>query len=238
MAQPNIDAYWQNIRFGHEPNALRARFPTDFCATHNPHLAFTPPKGVYLPVAKTMVTANVSNFQRFFNNALVGTQIYYIALDNLNFDLSPLKDPVMRGLELTTIQFELLVVQLCGDKIPPPLQNLLNDIYQKTHDFVDEYQCGERGDPKKASTYYNMIWQQVLLNLTLRVLTTPGRSLDDITRCNLLDELCPPTMDQYEFRKYLPVGATSYEALQFFFRCIQAEPERFVKSLWRHRGAI
>jgi len=185
-----------------------------------------------------MVTANVSNFQRFFNGTLAGAQIYDIALDKLNFDLSPLNDPVVCGLELTTIQFELLVVKLCGDKIPPYFQNLLNDIYQKTHDFVDKYQCGERGDPKKASTYYNMIWQQVLVNLTLRVLTTPGRSLDDITRCNLLDELCPPTMDQYEFRKYLPVGATSYEALDFLFKGIQADPERFVKSLWRHRGAI
>lgn len=182
--------------------------------------------------------ANVSNFRQFFKGTLAGAQIYDIALDKMNFDLSPLRDPVVCGGELTKIQFELLVVQLCGDKIPPALQDSLDDIYQKTHDFVDKYQRGERGDPKKASTYYNMSWQQVLLNLTLRVLTTPGRSLDNITRCNLLDQLCPPTMDQYEFRKYLPVGATSYEAMDFLFKGIRSDPERFVKSLWRHRGAI
>jgi hypothetical protein len=238
MAQPNIDAYWQNIRFGHEPKELCVRNLTDFCATHNPHLAYTPPKGVYLPVAKTVVMANVSNFRQFFKGTPAGAQIYDIALDKMNFDLSPFRDPVVCGVELTKIQFELLVVQLCEDYIPPALQDLLNDIERKTHDFVDKYQRGEQGDPKKASTYYNMIWQQVLLNLTLRVLTTPGRSLDNITRCNLLDQLCPPTMDQYEFRKYLPVGATSYEAMDFLFKGIRSDPERFVKSLWRHRGAI
>jgi hypothetical protein len=238
MADPTVQAYYHNVRFGNEGNPLAVRVPRAFCQSHTPNLAYNPPKNVYLPDGKTVVTANVANFHKFFDGKIVGEQIFEIAVAQLKFDRSPLKDPVF-DLELTTTQYEFLVVRLCEDKIPRQFHDLIDDdMYRKTKDFVDKLPFGELGDPDKASTYYNTIWQEVLLNLTVRVLTTPGRSLDDFTRYNLVDQLCPPTEDRSKFRKYLPAGTTSYEALQFLYHCIGINPEYFVKSLWRHRGAI
>jgi hypothetical protein len=185
-----------------------------------------------------VVKAAVGNFHTFFEGNIVGEQIFEFAVAELKFDPSPLKDPVVK-LELTRTQYEFLLPKLCVNKIPQQFQDLLcKDIYRKTKDFVDTYMSGEQGDHDKASTYYDTIWQQVLLNLTLRVLTTPGRSLDDVTRYNLVDQLCPPTEDRSKFWKWLPAGATAYEALHFLYRCIDLYPEHFVKSQWRHRGAI
>jgi hypothetical protein len=236
---PGVVAYLQNVRFGNEQSANHVRPLAAYHQHVSPSLGYTPKGNVYLPDPRALVASNVANFHLFFaNQNTLGKAIYEIGMTKLGFDKSPLKDPAVSGVELTMDQFQILLCQLLMGKIPSQNVDTLMEIQRKTEAFVEKNCIRQYWDPEMARACYNDTWQNVLLNLVLRTLTTPGRSLDEFTRYRLLDQLCPPRHDRYGFRKLLPTGATSLEALHFFYGCIRADPQRFVDSLWLHRNAI